>query len=304
FSVSKHVLSTYDIDCTPEVKGEVIQCMGSFQDGVAEKCEELFSPLFSSTALTLWSLRVFLGPGEVLSCPDICAVQKVKNKALAIVDSFSADKAIAEEKLEAARPALEEAEAALQVRNNMELLRGSIGEERRRGKNFNTVFFHHPQANLAVQENRLTMFKSISPSLSLFPQTLLEDAERCRHKMQTSSSLISEFAAQTKQLVGVLISPSCPTLDLLIKSLITDWQREMKSQRIYFRTNLNLTEMLIDAPTVSEWNLQGLPNDDLSIQNGIFVTKAARFPLLIDAQTQGTIWIKNKESKNELQVTT
>lgn len=86
--------------------------------------------------------------------------------------------------------------------------------------------------------------------------------------------------------------------------LLTDWQREMKSRRIPFRTNLNLTEMLIDAPTVSEWNLQGLPNDDLSIQNGIIVTKAARFPLLIDPQTQGKIWIKNKESKNELQVTT
>lgn len=55
---------------------------------------------------------------------------------------------------------------------------------------------------------------------------------------------------------------------------------------------------------VGEWNVNGLPNDELSVQNAIIVTKSNRYPLLIDPQTQGKGWIINTEKENDLKITT
>jgi len=43
-------------------------------------------------------------------------------------------------------------------------------------------------------------------------------------------------------------------------------------------TNLDVTRFLVDESEIGEWNLQGLPTDDLSIQNGIMVGRCSFTP--------------------------
>lgn len=56
-----------------------------------------------------------------------------------------------------------------------------------------------------------------------------------------------------------------------------------------------LSVFLSDPTTIREWNIQGLPSDDFSTENGIIVTKGTRWPLIIDPQAQAWKWIKNME---------
>lgn len=67
--------------------------------------------------------------------------------------------------------------------------------------------------------------------------------------------------------------------------------------------DIEVTKFLVDDAEVGEWTLQGLPTDELSVQNGIMVTRASRYPILVDPQGQGRIWIMNREEANQLKVT-
>ncbi|XP_077580363.1 dynein axonemal heavy chain 8-like [Stigmatopora nigra] len=179
------------------------------------------------------------------------------------------------------------------------------------------------QDTLAEKEAELSLVQAKSDAASKEKQELLDRSEACKNKMQAASDLIGglsnekvrwtqqskEFKSQIKRLVGDVLQLTgflsyCGPFNQNFRDMLLDmWKNELVSQKIPFTENLNLIATLVDAPTISEWNLQGLPGDDLSVQNGIIVTKASRYPLLVDPQTQGKTWITAKERANNLQLT-
>jgi dynein heavy chain, axonemal len=73
---------------------------------------------------------------------------------------------------------------------------------------------------------------------------------------------------------------------------------DLERRGVPVSTKLDIVSFLVDIGTVGDWNIQGLPTDPLSTQNGILVTESTRFPLLVDPQGQALNWIKSKEAKN------
>lgn len=88
------------------------------------------------------------------------------------------------------------------------------------------------------------------------------------------------------------------------KRSLETWRDYMYGKRIPMSPKINVVENLCDMITVSEWNVQGLPKDELSTQNGVVVVKASRYPLIIDPQCQAKVWIANMEREAGLVITT
>jgi dynein heavy chain len=52
---------------------------------------------------------------------------------------------------------------------------------------------------------------------------------------------------------------------------------------------------MANPTVVRDWNIQGLPNDGFSTENGVIATRGNRWPLMVDPQCQAIKWIKNME---------
>ena len=86
--------------------------------------------------------------------------------------------------------------------------------------------------------------------------------------------------------------------------IIEDWQKDIMEKKIPISQPFKLESMLTNDVEISKWTSESLPPDDLSIQNGILTTRATRYPLCIDPQQQAFNWIKKREEKNNLKIST
>lgn len=88
------------------------------------------------------------------------------------------------------------------------------------------------------------------------------------------------------------------------KMFYNNWQQSIIDKNIPLTQPFSIENQLTNDVQISKWNTEGLPPDQLSIQNAILTTQATRFPLCIDPQQQALNWIKKKEAKKNCKIIT
>jgi len=117
---------------------------------------------------------------------------------------------------------------------------------------------------------------------------------------------VKDLNVQIEKLVGdVFLSCACISyfggFSGTYRSSLTElWTTECISRGIPTNDEFNLVEVMGDPVEISEWNMNSLPSDKTSLENGILTTKAERYPLCIDPQQQANKWIKSLYKEKDL----
>jgi dynein heavy chain len=148
------------------------------------------------------------------------------------------------------------------------------------------------------------------------------DVDLCTVKLERAEKLISglggerdrwtvsaqELGAAYENLTGdMLISAGMisylGTFTMAFRDGIAQsWVAQCKEAGIPASAKYSLINCLGDPVAIREWGIAGLPNDSFSVDNGIMIANARRWPLMIDPQGQANKWVKNMEKANNLQV--
>ena len=150
--------------------------------------------------------------------------------------------------------------------------------------------------------------------------SLEEQVARCTVQLANADKLISGLGGEAKaweetckelgeQLHNVTgdvlvcaatISYLGPFVASYRDDLVTSWLDTMTKNSIPHTKSCTLTRILADPVTVRQWNIDGLPADNFSVENGIIMAYTKRWPLMIDPQGQANRFVKSSQAKAQL----
>lgn len=151
----------------------------------------------------------------------------------------------------------------------------------------------------------------------------IAEQERCDLKLSLANRLITALASEGERwactveqlkvdyevltgdmlLAAAFVSYAGPFTSAFRTDLIKQFLDFMKSRGTPMTEGLtDPLKVLVDEAIVASWVKEGLPSDPTSVQNGTILNNSERWPLIMDPQLQGIVWIKEREAKNDLKV--
>ncbi|XP_024377701.2 uncharacterized protein [Physcomitrium patens] len=144
-------------------------------------------------------------------------------------------------------------------------------------------------------------------------ESLVQQALDCEQKLDRAGKLIGGLGGERMRwianiasievdmgfvigdiiIAGGHIAYTGPFTPLYRTTLNNEWLHKLIELKVPHSPNTTLQSCLKDPVQMRAWNIAGLPSDSLSEDNGIIVSKARRWPLMIDPQGQANKWIKN-----------
>jgi len=148
-----------------------------------------------------------------------------------------------------------------------------------------------------------------------------QDAQRCLDRLNLAERLVNGLSTENKRWgIGVeRLAEKSRTLvgDVLLQAAFVSyigafnqafrqelwtkhWVKDLVEKEIPLSDTIKNNEtatkdVLSSGPEQAKWANEGLPVDNISIENASIVTLCDRWPLFIDPQLQGLKWIKSRE---------
>ena len=150
----------------------------------------------------------------------------------------------------------------------------------------------------------------------------LDEQARTKRKLELANRLINALAASAEQwkvtveqmtkdsgvligdmlLAAAFVSYTGPFTAQFRIGLLDGWKKYLVDNSLPHTEGIDPLKVLVDDAKIAGWVGEGLPSDRTSVENGTITTNSERWPLMCDPQLQGIAWIKERESKNNLQV--